>query len=157
MFRTSKIIFLATCFALASCQSDNRGPDQTVGTLGGPAAGGVVSNQLAKGNGKLVTTGLGVLLGSWAGNEIVTSMDTNDRQKNGQAENRAFSAQIGQQVTWKNPDSGHSGTIVPVSDGFAATGAYCRNFQQTILIGSQPQQGFVKTCQQRDGSWKIVP
>ena len=45
---------------------------------------------------------------------------------------------------------------MPVRDGYANNGAYCREFQQTIVIGGQQQQGYGKACQQPDGSWKIV-
>jgi len=32
----------------------------------------------------------------------------------------------------------------------------CREFQQTVIVGGQPQQGYGTTCQQPDGSWQIV-
>lgn len=32
----------------------------------------------------------------------------------------------------------------------------CREFQQTVTVGGQPQQGYGTTCQQPDGSWQIV-
>lgn len=62
----------------------------------------------------------------------------------------------GQQITWNNPQSGNSGTITPIRDGYAASGSYCRRFQQTITVGGQKQQAYGKACQQPDGSWKIV-
>lgn len=32
----------------------------------------------------------------------------------------------------------------------------CREFQKTVTIGGQSQKAFGTTCQQPDGSWKIV-
>jgi hypothetical protein len=32
----------------------------------------------------------------------------------------------------------------------------CREFEQTIMVGGQAQKGYGTTCQQPDGSWKIV-
>ena len=32
----------------------------------------------------------------------------------------------------------------------------CREFQQTIMIGGQPQQAYGTACRQQDGTWKIV-
>ena len=32
----------------------------------------------------------------------------------------------------------------------------CREFQQTVMVGGQPQQGYGTTCLQADGSWQIV-
>jgi surface antigen len=156
MFRKSALALLSVTLLLGACQTDNWGTDQTVGTLGGAAAGGLLGSQFGKGSGKLATTGLGVLLGGWAGNEIGASMDQTDRLKSQQAESRAYTAPVGQQITWNNPNNGNSGTIVPVRDGYASNGAYCREFQQTIIIGGQKQQGYGKACQQPDGSWKIV-
>ena len=59
-------------------------------------------------------------------------------------------------ITWNNPQNGNSGTITPVKDGYAQNGAYCREFQQTITISGQAQNGYGTACQQPDGSWKIV-
>lgn len=147
---------LVLALLLAGCQADNMGTKETFGTLGGAAAGGLLGSQIGHGSGKLVATGAGVLLGGWLGNEIGASLDKADRLQASQAETRAYSAPMGQQITWNNPQSGNSGTIVPVRDGYASNGAYCREFQQTIIIGGQKQQGFGKACQQPDGSWKIV-
>lgn len=156
MIRKSVLATLAFALLLPACQSSNMGNDETIGTLGGAAAGGLLGSQFGKGSGKLVTTGLGVLLGGWAGNEIGASMDETDRLKARQAEQRAYTAPIGQQITWNNPNNGNVGVITPVRDGYAQNGAYCREFQQTITIGGQQQKGYGKACQQPDGSWKIV-
>jgi hypothetical protein len=34
--------------------------------------------------------------------------------------------------------------------------AACREFQQTVTIGGTPQAAYGTTCQQPDGSWKVV-
>ena len=156
MFRKTTLALLAASLALAACQTSNWGTGQTVGTLGGAAGGGLLGSQFGKGSGKVAMTGLGVLLGAWAGNEIGASMDDVDRLKYQQAETRAYNAPIGQQITWNNPNNGNSGTIVPVRDGYDTAGSYCREFQQTVVIGGRQQQAFGKACQQPDGSWKIV-
>ncbi len=147
---------LVSALALGACQTNQWGTDQTVGTLGGAAAGGLLGSQFGKGSGKLATTGLGVLLGAWVGNEIGASMDATDRLQYQQAEQRAYNGPIGQKVTWNNPGTGNSGIITPVRDGYDNTGSYCREFQQTITVGGQKQQGYGTACQQRDGTWKIV-
>ena len=73
-----------------------------------------------------------------------------------QAQQNAYAAPIGQQITWNNAQSGHSGTITPTRDGRDGAGNYCREFQQTINVGGQPQQGYGTACRQPDGSWKIA-
>jgi surface antigen len=62
----------------------------------------------------------------------------------------------GTATSWRNPDTGHSGSTVPVRTFQAADGVYCREFQQTIIVDEQPQQGYGTACRQPDGSWRIV-
>lgn len=149
-------LIFALVLLLPACQTDNMGTKEGMGTLGGAALGGLLGSQIGKGSGNLAATGAGVLLGAWLGNEIGASLDKADRTELSRAESRAYTAPMGQQITWNNPQSGNSGTIVPVRDGYAGNGAYCREFQQTIMVGGKKQQGFGKACQQPDGSWKIV-
>lgn len=156
MIRKSFLASLALLLLLPACQTDQMGTKEGIGTLGGAAAGGLLGSQFGKGTGRLVATAGGVVLGGWLGNEIGASLDKADRSEINRAETRAYTAPVGQQITWNNPQSGNSGTIVPVRDGYANNGAYCREFQQTIIVGGQQQQGYGKACQQPDGTWKIV-
>lgn len=158
MIRKSALAVLATSLVLVACQTDNWGGGETVGTLGGAAAGGLLGNSLGghTGTGKAAGTLLGVLIGGFAGNQLGGMVDDEDRKRAQSAEQRAYAAPVGQQITWNNPQNGNSGTITPVRDGYAQNGSYCREFQQTITIGGQQQQGYGKACQQPDGSWKIV-
>ncbi|MBI1273218.1 MAG: glycine zipper 2TM domain-containing protein [Alphaproteobacteria bacterium] len=147
---------LAAALALTACQSDSWGQKQTAGTLGGAALGGLLGNQFGGGTGKTIFTATGVLLGAWLGNEIGTSLDSADRNQLRYAETRAYSAPVGEQIVWNNPQSGNYGSVTPVRDGYTNTGAYCREFQQTITVGGKVQEAFGRACQQPDGSWKIV-
>jgi surface antigen len=140
--------------ALAACQ--DAGTKQTVGTLGGAAAGGLIGSQFGSGSGKLAMTGLGVLLGGLAGSSIGKSLDDEDRRRAEEARMRAETAPIGQRIVWSNPQNGNSGTVVPTREGHAADGSYCREFQQTITVGGKTEQGFGTACRQPDGTWKIV-
>lgn len=156
MFRKSFLAVLALVFLLPGCQSQSMGNKQAFGTLGGAALGGYLGSTIGKGSGRLAATAAGVVLGGWLGNEIGGSLDSADRSAMTGATSRAYSAPIGQQVTWNNPRSGNAGTITPVRDGYASSGAYCREFQQTITVGGQRQQAYGKACRQPDNSWKIV-
>ncbi len=147
---------MAVTLLLPACQAQNMGTKEGVGTLGGAAVGGLLGSQVGKGSGKLAATAAGVVLGGWLGNEIGASLDKADRAELSTATQRAYTAPVGQQITWNNPQSGNAGTITPVRDGYANDGAYCREFQQTITVGGQKQQGYGRACQQPDGSWKIV-
>ena len=78
-----------------------------------------------------------------------------DQAKAQQAYTQATTAPIGQQITWNNPNSGNSGTVTPTRDGTSNTGQYCREFQQTVVIGGREEQAFGTACRKPDGSWEV--
>jgi len=148
---------LAMLLVLPGCETDSWGTKQGVGTAGGAALGGLLGNQFGGGTGKTIATVAGVLIGGWAGNEIGASLDRADRTAMTQAQTRAYSAPVGQQIVWNNPQSGNSGTIEPIRDGRDAnTGSYCREYQTTVTVGGQKQSAYGTACQQPDGAWKVV-
>ena len=155
--RIGKTLFpAAMVLSLAACSNTGQGEKEIGGTLIGAGLGGLAGSQIGGGTGKLIATGAGVALGGFLGNQVGKSLDRADRLEMERAQNTAYSAPVGQQITWNNPQSGHSGTITPTRDGQDASGNYCREFQQTINIGGQAQQGYGKAYRQPDGSWKIV-
>jgi len=166
MIRKTLIGALAAVLLLPACQQTGYGNQyggpggwgggETLGTLGGAAAGGLIGSQIGSGTGNVAATLTGVLLGGFLGNRAGSMVDEGDRAAALRAEQRAYTAPVGQQITWNNPNNGNSGTIVPVRDGYDQGGAYCREFQQTIVVNGRQQQGFGRACQQPDGSWRIV-
>jgi len=156
MLRKSVIAVFAASLLLAACQTDSWGGGETIGTAGGAAAGGLLGSTIGRGSGNAAATLGGVLLGGFLGNRLGSTVDESDRRAEAHAEQRAYTAPIGQQITWNNPQNGNAGTITPTKDGYDQGGAYCREFQQTITVGGKQQQGYGKACQQPDGSWKIV-
>ncbi len=148
---------MAAALALAGCNTtQDWGSKQTMGTGIGAVAGGLAGSQMGKGSGRLWATGAGVLLGALLGSEIGSSLDNADRAAMGQAQSRAYSAPIGEKISWNNPNSGNNGTIVAVRDGTSSNGRYCREYQQTIVVGGKSQNGYGTACQQPDGSWEVV-
>lgn len=146
----------ALALATAACQNSGMGTKQTVGTLGGAAAGGLLGAQFGSGTGALVATGLGVLLGAYAGNEIGRQMDENDRLRAQQAYDQAATAPVGQTITWNNPNSGNYGTVTPTRDGNHQDGRYCREYQTTVVVGGKTEQAHGTACQNPDGTWEII-
>lgn len=140
---------------LAGCANDS-GPKQTGGTVLGGIGGAVAGAQFGKGKGQLAATALGTLLGAYVGSEVGKSLDKADQAYAGRAEARAHTAPIGQTISWNNPDSGNSGTYVPVRDGTDQSGNYCREYQTSVNIGGQTEQAYGTACRQPDGSWKVV-
>lgn len=129
---------------------------QTMGTGIGALAGGLAGSQIGGGSGQLWATGAGVLLGGLLGSSIGSSLDKADMAYANQAAQRANSAPIGQAITWNNPQSGNSGTITPVRDGYANNNRYCREYQQTITVGGKKESGYGTACQGANGDWEIV-
>lgn len=155
--RTSLMaLLIVASLSLSACQTDSWGTKQTGGTLLGAGGGALLGNQFGKGTGNVVMTALGAVAGAWLGNEIGSSLDNADRAALGRAQNQAYDAPVGQTITWNNPQNGNYGTFTPVRDGTASNGAYCREFNQTAMIGGRQQQTYGTACRQPDGSWKIM-
>lgn len=132
------------------------GTKQTVGTLGGAALGGWAGSTIGGGTGQLAATAAGAVLGGLLGSEIGRSMDELDQVKAERAYGRATTAPVGETISWNNPDSGNYGTVTPVRDGRQTTsGRYCREFQQTVVIGGQRENAYGVACQQPDGTWEV--
>jgi surface antigen len=152
-FQIIKPLSLAALVAVAGCQG--AGPRAQMGGLGGAAAGGL----LAASGHRPSTEGIiaGVLLGGLIGSAIGDSLDHRDRQEAQGAAYRALeNSRSGDASAWKNPDSGHYGSVTPVRTYQRNGGEYCREYQQSINVGGQVHQGYGTACRQPDGSWKIV-
>ena len=159
MSRFSKFVLacgVAASLAVAGCENSQYGQKQTVGGLTGAALGGLLGAQFGGGRGQLATTAVGVLLGALAGSEIGRTMDQVDRMKASQAATQATQAPLGQTITWNNPNTGNYGTYTPTRDGTSSSGEYCREYQQTVTIGGQTQQGYGIACRQPDGTWRLM-
>lgn len=160
MNKTIAAASVVFALALAGCQTGGTGTGmgtkETVGTLGGAVAGGLLGSQIGGGSGKLVAVGVGTLLGAFLGNQLGSSLDRADQTYAAQAERQAYNAPLGQRISWNNPQSGNSGTVVPLRDGTMNDGSYCREFQTTIVVGGKTERGTGTACRQPDGSWKIV-
>jgi surface antigen len=147
----------ASLLVTAGCaDSGLGGTKQTVGTLGGAAAGGFAGSQFGKGKGQLAMTAGGVLLGALLGSQVGKSLDRADQAYAAQAADQAYTSPVGEPIRWNNPESGNYGTVTPVREGTTASGQYCREFNQTIYVGGRAEQGTGTACQQADGTWKIV-
>jgi surface antigen len=132
------------------------GAKQFLGTLGGAALGGWAGSGIGGGTGKLAAVGAGTLLGGLLGSGFGSSLDRADEVYARQAAAQAYAAPVGAPIQWSNPYSGNSGAVRTTREGWSASGAYCREFQQQIVVGGQMQSAFGQACQQQDGSWRIV-
>lgn len=149
-----------TCVALvattlAAC-SANSGQKATGGTLIGAALGGLAGAQFGHGRGQLAAVAIGSLVGAVAGHGIGQSLDDADRGYAVQTANHGLeSGPAGATSTWRNPDSGHSGTFTPTRTYQESNGSYCREYQQTVTVGGHTETAYGTACRQPDGSWRI--
>lgn len=140
--------------SVAGCESMG-GQKQTGGTLLGAIGGGLAGAQFGSGSGKIAAAAAGTLLGALVGSEVGRSLDKADLAYANQANQRAQVAPMNQPIQWSNPESGNYGTVTPVREGRTQSGAYCREFQQTVTIGGKTESAYGTACRQPDGTWKV--
>jgi surface antigen len=146
-------VSLAAC--AGSPDGTGPGPRENTGTLLGAGTGALLGAAVAGGGtgNRLAGAAIGGLLGGLIGNRIGASLDDEDKR-------RAYAAQMdalergpsGAPVSWKNPDSGRYGTIVP-GPAYVEAGHNCRSFTHTIYIDGRPQTARGTACRNPDGTW----
>jgi len=147
------LAFVATgCASAGQTVADN--PKAAGGAALGAAGGGLIA--AAAGGGAAGIVG-GVLLGGLLGGAIGNALDQRDKQMAYQTQQAALeSTRTNQSTTWRNPDTGHSGSYTPVKTYENASGQYCREYQEKVVIDGKTHSAYGTACRQPDGSWKIV-
>ncbi|NDB82427.1 MAG: glycine zipper 2TM domain-containing protein [Alphaproteobacteria bacterium] len=157
MLKKKFALLILTGFCLNSCANDGTISKQGGGAALGAVTGGLVGSLFGKGEGKILAIGAGALLGGFAGSAIGKSMDDQDKRMAEDSAHRALeSAPVGRTVEWKNPDSGHYGSVTPTRTFQATSGQYCREYNHTIDIGGNKEKAYGTACRKPDGSWEIV-
>jgi surface antigen len=153
-FKRIALAVVAAAF-LSACQ--DVGTKQTIGTLLGAGAGGLVGSQIGSGRGQLAAVAAGTLIGAIVGSEVGKSLDRADRLALERATQSSLErAPSGTATQWRNPDSGNYGTITPRPAYQTSNGQYCREYQQTVVVGGETQSAYGRACRQPDGTWRIV-
>ncbi len=156
MHLLSKIIpiILAAALLQSCAEGINK---QGGGMLLGGATGALIGAQFGKGTGALVATGVGALAGAFIGGQIGKSMDEQDRRLLQQTSQKALESGVtGQSVGWRNPDSGHYGSITPTNTFKNNNGEYCREYTHTVVIGTKQEKAYGKACRKPDGQWQVI-
>ncbi len=147
------VIVLAVAFLVTGCEQGRE--KEFAGSAIGAVAGGLLGSQFGSGSGQIAATAVGAMAGLFIGNQIGKGLDDVDKLKARQAIDEAARAPVGETITWNNPDTGNQGSVTSVRDGTSSSGAYCREYQQTIVVGGQTEEAYGTACRQPDGSWKI--
>lgn len=156
--RTVVLVFIISISAglHAECRSDSNNKE-IVGTLLGAAVGGLVGSQFGGGTGNKIAIGAGVLAGGLIGNKIGKSMDCQDLAYHEDTYQNSLETQrTGSASTWRNPDTGHSGTIIPTKTYMANNETPCREYTQIIRAGGNIEEIKGTACRQEDGSWRNI-
>lgn len=141
---------------LVGCADLEGRPKQTGGVLLGGALGGLAGSQIGGGTGQVAATAAGTLLGAFLGSEVGRSLDRADQVYMSRTTHQALDlTPSGTVSSWRNPDSGHSGTVTPTRTYQTATGQYCREFRQTVTIDGRIEEAHGTACRQPDGTWRI--
>lgn len=152
----SAAIVAVLALATSGCAGSGVSKETTGAVLGG-VGGGVIGSQIGKGKGRTIATIAGTVLGALVGGAIGKQLDERDKLLMSQRTQSSLeTSPSGRTSEWRNPDSGHSGTITPQPAYKTERGQYCREFQQTVTVGGKTERAYGTACRQPDGSWKIV-
>ncbi|WP_210398205.1 RT0821/Lpp0805 family surface protein [Motiliproteus sediminis] len=56
-------------------------------------------------------------------------------------------------LSWKNPQTGHQGVIVPIRTYRSEYGTFCRNYKETVIVGSKREIYSDTACRNPRGVW----
>jgi len=152
-----RFIAIFSLIALLAGTANAAGPKEGGGTLLGAGAGALIGSQFGGGTGRLVGVAIGTLAGALIGQDIGRTLDRTDQVYMQQTAQQTLETLPSNQTsTWVNPDTGNRGAVTPTRTYQAPDGRYCREYQQTVIVGGQQQQAYGTACRQPDGSWQIV-
>ena len=150
------VMLVISTFVIFGCAT-NMGQKEGAGTVIGGVGGALIGSQFGGGSGRLVGVAIGTLAGALIGQEVGRSLDKADRLAMENTAHQALESNRTEETsTWRNPDTGHSGTITPVRTYSEPTGRYCREYTQTVLIGGEEHKGYGTACRRPDGQWEII-
>ncbi len=130
---------------------------QTGGAVLGGIAGGVLGSTIGKGRGTIVAIIAGTVLGSLLGGAIGKQLDERDKLLMARTTQSTLeTGSSGRTSEWRNPDTGHRGTITPQPAYKSSSGQDCREFTQTIFVGGKSETVKGTACRNPDGTWRII-
>ncbi len=144
--------FTTAALLLAGCETPPGHEKEQTGTVVGAVVGGVIGSQFGHGSGSTAATIVGAIAGGAIGNAIGRDMDRADRMRTAQV---LETSPTGAPTSWRNPDTGHSYTVVPTRTWQAAEGP-CREYTVDSVIGGRTEKVYGTACRQPDGSWRAV-
>jgi len=135
-------------------QQTGLGTRTQTGAAVGAAAGGLITAAAGANTGWIIAA---TVLGAVAGGVVAEYMTRDDKMLAGKTTNDTLETErTGTTSTWRNPDTGNSGSVT-VTDTFQqADGTPCRTFTQTVNAGGRSDSGVGTACREPDGTWRVA-
>lgn len=144
-------------FVIGCARGQNGISKETGGAVLGGIGGGVLGSTIGKGRGKTIAIIAGAVLGSLLGGAIGRQLDERDKLLMARTTQSTLeTGRSGEVTTWRNPDTGHEGTVTPKPSYKSSSGQDCREFTQTIYIGGKSETAKGTACRNPDGTWRII-
>jgi surface antigen len=136
--------------------SEGQVSKQNAGTVVGAGVGAIAGSAFGGGEGKIIASVIGAGLGGYIGNQVGLSLDKADALYYSKTVNQSLEYNPnGTKSSWRNPDSGNHGTIMPKAT-YIENGRDCREYVHEVYIGGKKQQAFGKACRRSNGDWEII-
>ena len=158
MNRWVSLVTVLLFLSALGCAQDQGGiSKQTGGAIIGSIAGGVIGSTIGSGSGKTVATIGGAVIGGLLGGAIGKQLDERDKLLMAKkTQSTLEEGRSGQPQEWRNPDTGHSGTVTPQPAYKSSSGQDCREYTQTINVGGKLETAKGTACRNPDGTWRII-
>jgi surface antigen len=96
---------------------------------------------------------LDAMAGGLVGGQVGAGLDTRERRTALQAEYRALEyTPSGQKVAWQGDRDGHHGEV-SAGQPYQVGSQNCRQYSQTVFVGTAPRTARGTACRNPDGSW----
>ncbi|HTU01845.1 MAG TPA: RT0821/Lpp0805 family surface protein, partial [Candidatus Sulfotelmatobacter sp.] len=121
---------------VTGCETVQSNPKTAIGAGGGALVGGLIAGAAGANPAAIAASVIG---GALVGGLVGNMLDERDKRTAAEAARQALeAAPTGTAVAWQNPDTGHSGTVTPTRTYQTASGAYCREYTQSVTIDGKP-------------------
>jgi hypothetical protein len=85
---------------------------------------------------------------------VLDFLDEQQQRAHEAAQIGATAARLGETVVWR--DGNAAGGVTALREGTSASGAYCREFRQTVTIGGRTEEAYGTACRAPDGAWRLL-
>ncbi len=143
---------------IVGCETIEKETGLSKGTQAGAGIGAATGGLIAAAAGASPAwIAASVILGGVAGGLIGNQLSKKDKEQYASSSYEAISTQgKGGQTSWRNPETGSSGSTTINDTWTKADGTPCKRFTQTITAKGETTTTSGIACKEKDGTWKIT-